>query len=554
MRHAPLLSASLALVAGLLIVEVATRILLPAPRFHQTALELDARLGFRAVSSYAYEWMPPEAGEPSHAVRFSEDGFRGRAFVSDAGQRAEGDDGNIVFLGDSFLVGESVPEHALITHRVEEHLRARGRPMTAYNLSVVDYGTGQQILLFDRFADRLRPEIVVLALYPANDLANNSPGLMGRTRVSPGDAIRPYVAPAGREALDVRWATPLRSALRRRSNAFALIERGFFPPRLGQQIGMKAWERIESGALPREFLEIFRSDGPNDLWSLAWQETESLLRALRDRCDARGARLLVVVIPSIHQVRQTPQSIGFDLELRAAGRDLAQAVDWNLPESRIERFGRVEGIDVHSLLPGFRASAAQGEELYARDQHLSRAGHALAAREIAEVIEPVSGPRNAAPAIGEPVAWQETSDPGWLDFRRAPHSKHLSDGWIEWQPTAPRHPGGWRIGRSGAIALRVSDGAFVVRGYAVSPLTLDLAFIGGGPRQRVDVTQPGPFTLEVPIPDTLPRSAGGQAAILFDVGGALGQLFVQQIGFSDGTDHGMAARSERERVARAERG
>ena len=60
--------------------------------------------------------------------------------------------------------------------------------------------------------------------------------------------------------------------------------------------------------------------------------------------------------------------------------------DFERPHAELARMGADLGIPVVDLLPEARQRVAAGEELYFPEGHLNRAGHALAARRLAEAI------------------------------------------------------------------------------------------------------------------------------------------------------------------------
>ena len=127
---------------------------------------------------------------------------------------------------------------------------------------------------------------MVLFVYPANDLINNSMGLAGRTTVSAGDPIRPYLVPEGGE-LRVRHLHPLRALLRAHSRLFAILEKRVLAASgeattAGEDVGA----RMRAGRAPREDFEIFRTHDPGDRWEEAWVTTFALLEAFRDECEA----------------------------------------------------------------------------------------------------------------------------------------------------------------------------------------------------------------------------------------------------------------------------
>ena len=174
---------ALALLASLLAVELGARLLVPPPRSHGGLLELDGDLGFRGVPGTRLE-RRDERG--AFEVVLGSEGFRGRQPAPGPGPSRR-----VLFLGDSFLVGDGVRDEELLPTRVERALAVRSEPVESYNLSTLDIGTGQQLLLLERYGERIAPDAVVLVMYPANDVVNDTLELAGRTRVSAGDPIRP---------------------------------------------------------------------------------------------------------------------------------------------------------------------------------------------------------------------------------------------------------------------------------------------------------------------------------------------------------------------------
>jgi hypothetical protein len=460
----------------------------------------------------------------------------------------------VVFVGDSFLVGQAVREEHLMTSRTAAALRARGVEAEVYNLSGIDYGTGQEILLLRRLGRQLEPDAVVLFLYPSNDVINNSLALAGRTGVSAGDYIRPYLVPA-ESGLRIRYAHPFRAWLRRHSRLYATLERRLLALGAERRI---AWlkpglppagvaERLRWGRAPREDFEIFRRrHDPGDRWEGAWSTTFALLRAFRDECDALGARLLVVVIPSVYQVERTPKGIGLDIAARiASGRPLDLLLDWNLPERRLAGFFEQEGIEARFLLASLREAAASDPPVYARDEHLGPRGHEVAARPVVAWLVNEAGEQRAEEISGEPV--RILPDPSeaqsLLDFREQSHAAYLGDGWISWMAEEPGKAWGWLPGPRALLVLPARGGDFVVRGWVPSEARLPIdghVEIVGGLRRTFRLEQGGAF--EIRFPWSPPRgiaepSADGYLAA-FLVGGETQRvgkiragLVVQQIGF-----------------------
>jgi len=545
-RRRPAATAVLALASVLVAFaacELAARLLLDPPRYHDAPLELDAELGFRGVPGWREE-LRDAAG--SYEFALNAQGLRGRELPGSR-RALPAAALRVVFLGDSFLVGQALRAEELVSSRVEAALRTDGREALVFNLSAIDWGTGQELLALRSLGAAVEPDAVVLFLYPANDLVNNSPLLAQRTDVSAGDPIRPYVRADGGE-LRVEYASPWRAWLRRHSRVFAALERGSLALGADPGAGESFVERLRRGRAPREDLEIFRRPAdPQDRWSRAWQTTFALLRAVRSECDAMGARLLVVVVPSVHQVVATPKAMRLDaLARRVRGAGLDALLDWDLPERELARFFAAEGIESVALLELLRAASARGERTYTRDEHLSARGHEIAAQRVERWLR--GGPVEAlAPraSAGGPVSLlpEASLAPPLLDFRDDPRAESIGDGWLRWTPPREPVPGAWLIGPNALAVLPAADGDLVVRGRlpqeARLPVDGQVAIVGG-PRLRFRIERHGAFDIRLPSAalqrGSWPLSDGYVAIILAPgethrIGATPAGLFVEELGF-----------------------
>ncbi|GMV92975.1 MAG: hypothetical protein AMXMBFR82_27530 [Candidatus Hydrogenedentota bacterium] len=154
--------------------EVAARLLFPSPIIKQSA-----RAGFEAHPTAFWTLRPdrtdtyttmPKSGEPREfVVSVSAQGVRG----PEVGPK-EPDEFRVVALGDSLTMGWGVAYEDSYPHILEELLSEQmpGRKVTVINAGVAGYGPWQErIFLLERcFA--LEPDLVILQLYPENDVHN----------------------------------------------------------------------------------------------------------------------------------------------------------------------------------------------------------------------------------------------------------------------------------------------------------------------------------------------------------------------------------------------
>lgn len=542
----PVSGRNLALATGsvlltLVLLEWGARSFLDPPRYYRRSpfVEFDAELGHRGVPGYRDE-LSSRSGD--YVFALNAQGFRGPDFPEEGSpQRGL----RLAFVGDSFLVGRSVREEELLTSRVQAELADRAISARTYNLSVIDYGTGQELLLLERWASLLRPAVVVLALYPGNDLVNNAIELAGRTRVSPGDLIRPYVSVEGNH-LRVRYLHPLRAWARRHLRLFALLERRLlsFDPSWGiEEQGASGAELMGLGGTPRQDLELFRAHDPQHPWEVAWRRTESLLLAFRDRCQALGARLLVLVIPMEEQVERTPESVRLDIEtLRRVGQPLEELIDWNLPERRLAAFLAGEHIDARFLLMPLRTAARNAADVYTQDAHLGPTGHRIAARSVVRWM--LGETDQDAEASGVPTRRLPAASvaSAYLDFRFEDHRDHLGGGWIVWRPDrGDGAPWGWWTAPALQLVLPARSGPLVLRGQLPPDSHLPVVLrIRGARTHTARIAEPGPFEIRLPASTKpMPTSSEGyvslrlEARAIHEGRGGPTELILHGIGFEE---------------------
>jgi len=548
-----LLLALAATLSCLLAVEIAFRALAGPIRYHREKnLEFDRDLGFATTPGFELK-SQDERGR--FVVRFNRDGFRGRELPAPGAPKPEGVR-RIAVLGDSFLIARAVRDERLVTTLMERQLARRGRGGRAgradrtdtktevFNLSTTDYGTAQQLMLLRKYGPRIRPDAVILALYPHNDLINNHIELAGRSHVSPGDYLRPYLIASDGGRLEVHYTHPVRAFLRRYLHSFAVLERRVIGHAESREIAWLApWpapaamaDRLAMQRAPREDLELFRVHPPGDSWETAWGATFDLLKAFREETRELGAEFLVLAIPHVFQVQRDAVSVRLDLEMRGlSGRGLDEAMDWNLPERRLAAFFEAQGVEARFLLDPLRRAVREDAPVYAQDYHLAWRGHAVAA---ATAIDGLRASRDTAPQPSTAGHTRLLPEPenaaARLDFRRQRHMPYLVwGGWTAWRESV-----GWAVTASPTLVLRPSEGDLVVRGTlaesAELPVLVEIG-VAGGPRETYPVEKHGACELRLAEPLTEGSSPDRYIAVELGIDGETrGKrrgLFLEQVGF-----------------------
>jgi hypothetical protein len=513
-------------------VEGLARLVLDPPRYHDQPLQFDAALGFRGVPGFRQE---SQDADGRFVFALNSEGLRG-AEIPREPVSSSAPSTRVALVGDSFLVARALREERAVTSLVAAGLAERGAPADVYNFSVTDYGTGQQLLLLRELAQRLRPDAVVLFLYPANDLVNDSLGLAGRTTVSAGDYVRPYVSVGEDGDLALRYAHPLLAQLRRASRLFGVLETRLLSLGRRRNVSwLQPWsppadvvQSLRAGGAPREDLEVFRRHAARDPWEQAWRQSFALLRAFRDACRGLGARLLVVVVPSAHQVERGAKVLSLDAATRlVTGRPLDRLLDWNLPESRLAPFLAGERIDAHLLLGPLRRATRGGASVYGRDEHWTPSGHEVAAAGVLDWLTQGRTRLEWPISESEPVAVLPAASGAAapLDFSEQPHQVQLGDGWLRWTPRGRGEDWGWRPGGRALVVVPHGAGDLVLRGWippgAALPYPIRLEIVGRPPRGfRID--RAGPFEIRLPPGGGLPPAArvDGYVAVVVGSGGA----------------------------------
>jgi len=302
----------------------------------------DDALGFRLTPGY--RGVQSFRGEPI-PLEFNSWGMRDR---EPDGRRAARQ--RILVLGDSFMFGHSVRSEESFPKQLEARLRARlgAEAVEVINAGVPRYGTSQQRKWFERVADAVQPDIVLLGMFVSNDIVDNLH--FGRL--------------AGEGAPEWR-SRGLWNWLRVRSQLLIWLRH-------------RRSTRSERPAhLARRAFET-HARNPSPEIRTGIEVTESELRRLMESVQRRGARFVLLLIPEAVQVYP-------ELWEESLRRLRLAATDY-LPEEPSRHFaalGVAAGVTTLDLLPVLSARRADG--LYLK-LHWNPRGHAVAAAAVAESL------------------------------------------------------------------------------------------------------------------------------------------------------------------------
>jgi len=313
------------------------------------------RPGSRAL---VFNWT----GEFVHFVRFNRDGLRDdREPPTGPAVGAF----RIVVLGDSFSTGLQVPTEASFPKLLEARLGAaavKGSRIEVWNAAVDGFSTAQSLRMFVERVARYQPNVVLLGLFLANDLADNVLDAGSSNHYLATRCGRPYfelnrsgaLVEAG-EGTSVRQPHSRLDRLLRRSELYANL----FQVRDSSPVSFLDWD-------------VFTGRNSAAVDS-AWVLTRALVRELDRQVQAKGGRLTVLLMPHEAEARGGPET------------PAARSNGMNFDRAHVfaEAFLRETGIPYIDLYPPFRKAVAKGEHPYLhRDMHWTRLGHAIVAEDI----------------------------------------------------------------------------------------------------------------------------------------------------------------------------
>ncbi|MFZ4694670.1 MAG: alginate O-acetyltransferase AlgX-related protein [Verrucomicrobiia bacterium] len=383
---------ALGLLLALALAEALTRLFAPHPRYPDFIVP-DPRVGHLPLPDYRGR-ATNMFGEFDSVIRTNHEGFR------DRDHPLAKTDGTVrlAFLGDSFTFAEQVDESQSFVRRTEALLGgAPGAPrVECLNFGVGGDDTYHELLRYEHFARKYRPDLVVLAVYVHNDLLGNAFYLLasgtgrphfrlenGRLRFAPANSSRQEAARGASLDHGMRWYQRLQCY-----NAL-------------QQL---LWEVRQRAKRDRETKEV--AAGIVDPWSNeayrnyryfaqgrddpvvreADEISRLLLRRLEEEVRADGGRLLVVLLPAAENL--FPERWSEHVKLLPALRGLLMDFDrpfrlvpvW-LPD--LAASGRI--LD---LRPALRSASSEGKIFFPRDSHYNRRGQEAVAQALAPWLRP----------------------------------------------------------------------------------------------------------------------------------------------------------------------
>jgi hypothetical protein len=335
---------------------------------------LTAELAVRLVRPQAVMTVSPGLYQPDEPRRYRiAPGFRGRItnqaeFDTEVVTNREGLRGpdagpkpagslRILAIGDSFTFGVGARQEETWPARLERRMRN----VQVLNAGAPGFGVPDEVAWFEAYGVDLHPDVVVVAVFLANDLQDASPD---QPKVAVVDGA--LVVPGETGGLR-RW-------LYYHSHLFRLLKSSVLEGRVRSILGLKEpWARRE---LRAEF-SLYAPTLPEELRRGA-ESTDAAVA----RLASRGVPVVAVLIPSLPQVdprRWTALLDQFGLD--PAGHDPRR------PNRLFREIFERHGVPVLDLTDTFESAVREGRQIYYPiDQHLTPAGYDLMARTIGDFL------------------------------------------------------------------------------------------------------------------------------------------------------------------------
>jgi hypothetical protein len=286
----------------------------------------------------------------------------------------------VVVLGDSNAEALQVPLENTFWSVLERQLEGcpslSRRPVEVLNFGVSGFGTTQELLTYEKFARKYRPDVVLLAFFIGNDLRDNVRSL---TEAGPPvGMLRPFHKLSG-DALVVDDSF-LNAATNERKP----------PPRWFERLRIVQLLRMIGSWFSYRSLGVVDARAmispPDAEYEDAWKVTEKIIERLNGEAKADGARLVVATVSTAPQVDP-------DAARRAGNAREGSIQDLFYSDKRLYRLAREAGFYMVPLAAAMSEVAERTKvhfHGFANTEmgrgHWNKRGHSVAGQLLAKEI------------------------------------------------------------------------------------------------------------------------------------------------------------------------
>lgn len=274
----------------------------------------------------------------------------------------------VLVVGDSFVLGYTVDRHDHFVDLVEAALQADPKPergaVQVLNGGTEGYSNDQELLWLRREGFAFQPDVVVACFFQNDVWMNGQASYTGNPK--------PRLAPDGRVEPAADVVPPPRGWLARHTAIGGLFDNLATSMKHGAELG---WQ---SGTKSLPIDEVVMLKAPPAAVADCWARTEACFRELKKSCDEKGAKLLLVAIPTREEVE--PGALERWCAARGATMD---EVDPTSPAQKALALARKSGIAVVDPLAALQSKANGGAKLYfEKDWHVNPSGSRVLASEL----------------------------------------------------------------------------------------------------------------------------------------------------------------------------
>ena len=292
----------------------------------------------------------------------------------------------IMFVSDSNVFGSGVNDGETLPDRMQAIL-GRDR-YEIINLSVGAYSNVQQYVWLVEEGLSYKPEMVIFCFTPSNDIQTNYYPLQALfQRVSK----RPYAVSDGKGGFTIDNSHMLAYAEEAKKVNLLHVMRDFFAGPMVKRVVEQAIEATTGGRktdpniwIGWPYLSEYSiadaeagrtADYYDKLWTEAWDITKAVIRGMRDKTEATGAKF--VMYPFVSKMQGNPDHLA---RVKAALPNLK--LDMEKPEREMRKFSNESGIPMISMYDAVtRAAQAGDRNIYfgPDDDHMTAHGYQISA-------------------------------------------------------------------------------------------------------------------------------------------------------------------------------
>jgi hypothetical protein len=290
--------------------------------------------------------------------------------------------GTVLGIGDSFAFGWGVELEEGFLAQAEARLAPRA--VRVVKAGMPGSGPGDYAQFLQHYGERYAPKVVAVSVFVGNDFNDvQMGGIPGQFRVRGGVMVKATIEDeeVGTPPLLYRLKERLKHSsllVQELAQLWWRLEQAFIAPKDRNNPGLSAGDRWLW-----EFAKVHLRTPPPETRK-AYDMTLRELDRIAEWSRTHGAQLLLIVIPRSFQL--------YDWELqrwKAAYRLEDAQLDLDRPQRVLTDWATSRRVPLLDLLPPFRAHAMARPDdrlFFYPNSHMSRAGHALAGRLLADSV------------------------------------------------------------------------------------------------------------------------------------------------------------------------